>query len=137
MGDPMAAEFRVEDVGVHGVDLEQAQARLREWRKVHRGQEKPVRTAGRFLKGPIPMAWIAAADKAGALMVGMCICYLKGLNKSATFKVSNMALAPWGVNRERKARGLRKLAAAGLIALEGRPNASPRVTVLRGPPEPQ
>jgi hypothetical protein len=124
----MLVEFRVEDVEVRG--LEQAQARLREWRKAQEGQGKPVRTTGRFLKGPIPMAWIAVADRAGALMVGMCLCYLMGLNKCATFKVSNMALAPWGVNRERKARGLRKLAAAGLIALEGRPNASPIVTIL-------
>jgi hypothetical protein len=116
------AIFRVEDVEVRGVVLEHAQP----W---------PVRVAGRFLKGPIPMAWIAAADRAGALMVGMCLWHLKGLNKTETFKVSNVALAPWGVNRERKARGLRKLAAASLIALVGRPNASPMVTILPCPPE--
>jgi hypothetical protein len=128
----MAREFRLEDVEVRGAVLEQSRVRLR---GAHGGQEKRVETAGRFLKGPVPMAWIAAADRAGALMIGMCLCYLKGLNKSATFRVSNRALEPWGVNRERKARGLHKLAATGLIALEGRPNASPIVTVLRGPTE--
>jgi hypothetical protein len=129
---PMAV-FKVEDVEVRCGDWQQAQARLREWRKAHKGAEKRVRVTGRFLKGPVPMAWIAAADEAGALMVGMCLWYLRGLNKAETFKVSNAALAPWGVNRERKARGLRKLAEAGLITLETRPNASPMVTVLQYP----
>ena len=126
------SEFRVEDVELRSGVLEQAQARLRERWKAQKGGGTPARMTGRFLKGPISMAWIAAADAAGALMVGMCLWHLKGLNKTTTFKVSNVALAPWGINRERKARGLRKLAAADLIALEGRPNASPVVTILDG-----
>jgi hypothetical protein len=125
------AEFSLENVALDGPLLEQARAGL----LVRGRQARTVRTAGRFLKGPIPMAWIAAADKAGALMVGMCLWYLAGLNKSDTFKASNAALAPWGINRERKARGLRKLADASLIALTGRPNASPIVTMLDRPLE--
>jgi hypothetical protein len=119
-------EFSLENVGLDPAWLKQARSKL----LVHGRQGRTVRTAGRFLKGPIPMAWIAAADKAGALMVGICLWYLSGLNKSATFKASNAALAPWGINRERKARGIRKLADAGLIEVVGRPNASPIVTIL-------
>jgi len=85
------------------------------------------------------MAWIAAAIKARALALAMGILYLKGLHKADghPFPVSNRMLKPWGITKTMKTKGLPKLAAAGLISIESRPNASPMVTVLRGPLEPE
>jgi hypothetical protein len=113
--------------------------RLSEWRQEHPAGGRPVRTTQRFLSAPhVPMAWIATAIKVGALPLAIGILYLKGLHKAdgQPFPVSNRMLKPWGITKTMKTKGLPKLAAAGLIAVENRPNASPMITVLRGPLEP-
>src|SRR5262249_8059863 len=46
------------------------------------------------------------------------------------FKVPNKALASYGIDRHAKTRGLRELAAMGLIIVEQQPRKSPRVKVL-------
>lgn len=113
--------------------------RLLEWRQEHPAGGRPVKTARRFLSAPhVPMAWIAAAIKVRALPLAIGILYLKGLHKAdgRPFPVSTRMLKPWGITKAMKTKGLPKLAAAGLIDIENRPNASPMVTVLRGPLEP-
>jgi hypothetical protein len=50
---------------------------------------------------------------------------------SSTIKVTNQALAPWGVGRAIKRRALAKLASAGLIEFVERSNAAnPRIRII-------
>jgi hypothetical protein len=58
-----------------------------------------------FLKGPIPIHWLASTRKASptALTVGLYLWHLSGLKKKKTFKATNRTL-PSRVKRIRKSR---------------------------------
>jgi hypothetical protein len=77
---------------------------------------------GRFLKGPIPWAWIiAAAELPGhALLVGLCIWRLAGATKSYNVSFGNSDLKPLGIDRAAKSRALQALETAGLISVARR-----------------
>jgi hypothetical protein len=87
---------------------------------------------GKYLAGPIDVAWLSAARRLGVtpLWVGLHLWFLKGLKKSNTFLVTNLMLEEWGVLPDAKTRALRKLASAGLIALESRGKRNPKVTLV-------
>jgi hypothetical protein len=109
------------------LQLDQVTAR-RDTRQGRRSS--PVK--GRFIAGPIPVAWVCRASKLGvkALLVGMALWHLKGLRKAGTLIVSNIMLRDWGIRSDAKRRALRKLERAGLIRVEGRGKRSPQVTIL-------
>lgn len=105
-------------------------------------EKAPRHKAGeRFLRGPIPMAWINAASKAAGkgsgLKVAIAIWYLSGLNRQAkTIKLSSSVLAKMGVKRHAGYRGLEALENAGLVRVERQDGRSPMVTLIRaGGPE--
>ena len=87
---------------------------------------------GRFLKGPIPWSWIAAAAAlpSRALLVGLCLWRLVGAMKSDTVSFGNSDLRPLGIDRATKSRALRALEGAGLIKVARKPGRFPKVTVL-------
>jgi DNA-binding transcriptional ArsR family regulator len=91
-----------------------------------------VGVAGRFIKGPIDVAWLMQARKLGvtAYHVGLSLWFLSGLKHSDIFLVSNLIMQEWGVSSDAKSRALRTLEKAGLIAVERRGKRSPRVTLL-------
>ena len=86
---------------------------------------------GRFLKGPIPWAWIIAAAKlpGHALLVGLCIWRLAGATKSYNVSFGNSDLKPLGIDRAAKSRALQALETAGLISLARRRGRFPTVTL--------
>lgn len=86
---------------------------------------------GRFLKGPIPWAWIAAAAALPdqALLVGLCVWRLAGATKSRTVSLGNFDLKPLGIDRAAKSRALHALEQAGLIAVARRHGRFPIVTL--------
>ena len=90
--------------------------------------ERPAITGGRFLKGPIPWSWIAAAAAlpGQALLVGLCVWRLVGATKRDTFSFGNSDLKPLGIDRATKSRALRALEQAGLIELTHQPGRFPR-----------
>lgn len=90
---------------------------------------------GKFIKGPIDVAWVCQASHLGvkALLVGLALWHLKGLRKADTFTVSNLMLQDWGVLPDAKSRALRKMERAGLITVERRGKRSPRVTLCASP----
>jgi DNA-binding transcriptional ArsR family regulator len=99
------------------------------------GNRRPRRRStapGIFIAGPVDVAWVLQAGRLGvkALLVGLLLWHLRGLKRSDTFKVSNMMAERWGVTPDAKGRALRKLEAAGLIAVERQGKRSPRVTLL-------
>lgn len=100
-------------------------------RKAHRA----VHPQGRFVKGPIDVAWLLHARKLGvtAYHVGLGLWYLQGLKRASTFLVSNLMMQDWGVSGDAKARALQALERAGLVIVERRGKRSPRVTLLQVP----
>ena len=87
---------------------------------------------GRFLKGPIPWAWLAtAAQQPGkALHVAIVIWFLSGLKKSRTIALPGSVLRTMGVNRHAGYRGLKALEKAALVTVERHPGRNPIVTIL-------
>jgi hypothetical protein len=101
-------------------------------------KRKKKRVKGRFLRGPIPMNWIAQAHKCGgkAGLMGNILWHLAGMNKNArAVTVTNVEVARWGLNRYAKRRALNALAGAELITIERSGKRSPLVTILDGPAE--
>jgi hypothetical protein len=98
---------------------------------VTRQGRRPSPIQGKFILGPIPVAWLCQAAKLGvkALLVGMALWHLRGLRKADTFLVSNLMLEEWGVLADAKSRALRKLEAAGLVKVDRRRKRSPLVTL--------
>jgi hypothetical protein len=88
--------------------------------------------AERFLKGPVPMSWLAAAAQlpGKALAVGLALWRLAGATKSKTVRLGNTEMDEWGVDRSAKSRALHARDQAGLIKIEQRPGCLPLVTIL-------
>ena len=96
------------------------------------------RKGERFLKGPIPWAWLAAAGRASGqgLHVALVLWLESGMKRSATVPLAHARLAELGVTRFAAARGLKALETAGLVSVERRPGCSPRVTISAMPVPP-
>jgi hypothetical protein len=102
------------------------------------GEAKPARRKprlrGRFLKGPVPMPWLAQALHVGSgsgLMVGNILWHLSGLkHHEKTILLSNVEVERWGISRQAKWRALGALERAGLITIERRRTRSPMVTLV-------
>jgi hypothetical protein len=89
----------------------------------------------KFLKGPIPLHWLARAaavsGSGSGFKVAILLWYLSGLNRSsATVKLSNKILRIFGVKRHAAYRALDTLSRASLIAVSRSPGQCPRVTIL-------
>jgi DNA-binding transcriptional ArsR family regulator len=109
-------------------DLATKRAAIRKGRPI-----SPI--SGRFIAGPIDVAWLSQARKIGvtALWVGLSLWFLRGVRHSDNFIVSNLIVREWGVLPDAKSRALRKLEKAGLITIERRGKRSPHVTLVMQP----
>lgn len=103
----------------------------------------PQRESGMFLRGPIPWDWLtsAAGTPGKALHVALVLWQLRGMTNKDTVRWQPAHAERFGLGRHAVYRGLKALAAAGLIAVEWKPGAAPLVTILpapsvaRGPPD--
>ncbi len=109
-----------------------------EWNgKTFRSHDKstrvPPNTEGLFLKGPIPISWLARAERRGlsALTIGLELWLLCGLRKS---KVVDLNLSQLRLTdaraRQSNQRGLRKLEEAGLVRVSRRPGRRSQVEIV-------
>jgi len=100
------------------------------------GQESLLRPRrrGRFLKGPVPLAWLATAARlpGRALHVGVVIWFRAGLTRNRTVRLSRVHVAPFGIDRYAMRRALAELEAAKLLSVTRASGRSPVVTVLPG-----
>jgi hypothetical protein len=101
----------------------------------HGQSSNPGRQAGRFLKGPIPLAWLrrAAVLPGKALAVGLAVWFLSGLRggRKDGLKLTRNTLEQLGVtDRWAKSRGLQALREAGLIEYVSKHGKNPVVTLL-------
>jgi hypothetical protein len=94
---------------------------------------KPAIVGG-FLRGPIPLSWLKRLchEKCGrtAHSAALAVWYVAGLRKSSTVTFTSKVALQFGLDRTGKARGIKSLEAAGLIAVEKRPRKNPLITIL-------
>lgn len=72
-----------------------------------------------FLRGPIPVWWLARAHEAGgsALAAGLALWFVRGVSgKPSPVKVTASVRRRFGLSPDRNGYGLRALEAAGLVA---------------------
>jgi hypothetical protein len=95
-------------------------------------KKKPKTGSGHFIKGPIPVNWIARANKFGspAGLVGPVLWYISGLTKSKTVVLTSRKIKEFNLSRYIKYEGLKALEKAELIAVERRKKQNPIVTIL-------
>lgn len=86
----------------------------------------------RFLKGPIPLAWLetAAALPGRSLHAGIALWYAAGLMRSTSVPLSNISGLRFGLDRNAKYRALDWLEKAGLVVVERKLGRAPMVTIV-------
>jgi hypothetical protein len=94
--------------------------------------KSPRRQKGDFLKGPIPLEWLASAARlpGKALAVGVAVWFESGRKKRRTVALTGPVLQRFGVSRFATYRALQILATAGLVSVERRTGKNPTVTLL-------
>ena len=84
-----------------------------------------------FVKVPLRvMAAITKATRTPKAMVGILLLHEAWKAKGASFTLSNVKLARYGISREVKRRALAEFEASGLILVKRRNSQTPVVTVL-------
>jgi hypothetical protein len=82
-----------------------------------RTKKKRAHATEPFLRGPVPLAWLARAHAAGgsALAVGLALWFVRGVSgKAGPVKVDSSTRRRFGLSRDQTGYGLRALEAAGL-----------------------
>jgi hypothetical protein len=87
---------------------------------------------GKFLKGPIPMDWLAraAALPGKALAVGLAVWFEAGCVGRAEVTLSLSRIGRLGLTKNTARRGLVALERAELVGVDRRPGRAPRVTLV-------
>jgi hypothetical protein len=94
--------------------------------------EPPAR---RFIKGPLPLAWLqrAAVLPGKTLHVALGLWYVKGLYRADTFAFKRKLAAELGVSPDATYDALTSLERAGLIHVDRHRGRAPVVTILALP----
>jgi hypothetical protein len=93
----------------------------------------PRHKAGeRFLKGPIPMAWLNKAMQlpGKSFQVAIIIWYLASMKNNRQVKLTQKELDIFNINRNAKYRALAELKSVNLISLYSENGKNPTVTLL-------
>jgi hypothetical protein len=100
-------------------------------RKVPPPRHKP---GARFLKGPVPWAWLRTAirlhRRGRALDLGLLLWLEAGLTRSRVVRVNLSRLGDLGISLESASRALRNLELAGLVSVARRPGRQSEITLL-------
>lgn len=122
----MLSDIRIEDVQIESsLDITKYTA-------------APMKRSWRFIKGPIPMAWMSKAAKRPGKsgLVGLVLWYWAGIRRKKKFKFSVSRLeGDWGVTKYSGLRALNCLEAAGLIRIEKIKGKMSLVTILHSEPK--
>ena len=94
----------------------------------------PRRVSGFFLKGPVPLAWLACAAglRGRALAVGVLVWFMVGIRRANVVTIPAPRLAEFGLDRFAFYRGLAALERRGLVRVERRRGATARITLVDG-----
>ncbi len=85
-----------------------------------------------FLRGPIPLDWLAIASKLGgkSLHVGIALWFFAGIKRRRSVPLNLSQSERFGFDRFSGSRALTALEQAGLVRLERYPGRKPVVTIL-------
>jgi hypothetical protein len=98
-----------------------------------RHEEQHERRARHFVKGPIPVNWLARAaiHRGKALAVGLAVWHCAGLKKRRDcLALCPKMLARFGIARQAGYRGLRALESANLVRVDRGRGRCPRVSIV-------
>ena len=101
------------------------------------GKLMPVPKKELFLRGPIPLEWLAraAALPGKTLNVAIALWWHHGMAKDHPFKLTRKALKSLSVERDAAGLALTRLEQAGLIQVERNPGQRPTITLQKLVPE--
>ena len=121
---PHPDSFDVDVLRLPGSDLTALRQKRRRKPPRHRQGEK-------FLKGPIPWPWLERAFllPGKALHVALLLWREAGCRRCRTVRLCLNGDLPAGLNRQSAQRGLRQLAAAGLVGVHRYPGRGLEVTL--------
>jgi hypothetical protein len=90
--------------------------------------------AALFLRGPIPLAWLAsaAALPGKTLNVGIALWWLHGMAKGKPFKLTQKSLQTLNVERDAASAALVRLERVGLIRVVRKAGQRPTVAMAVG-----
>jgi hypothetical protein len=92
----------------------------------------PATTKQFFVKGPIPLEWLAVAAKlpGKTLHVGLLLWFLKGLRRSSEVPLTSSWLAIFGLEHVTAYRALQALETAGLVTVRRQRGKAPVITLV-------
>jgi len=102
-------------------------------------QRKQIRIHQRFIKGPIPVPWMAEAFALtpSAAKCALALYYQLGLSGSDEFKIEPARFRELAIDDTARRRGLRDLEKAGLIRLQKQTSKSPTIKMIRATKPPR
>jgi hypothetical protein len=95
----------------------------------------PQPDGGKFVRGPIPLDWLRAANTCGrrSISVAVLLWYGAAWQKSNPFKLSRDTLAELAVSPRTARRVLERMKSIGIVEVEFHRGRSPLVTILALP----
>jgi hypothetical protein len=102
------------------------------------GRPPRHRQGEKFLKGPVPWAWLESAMRlpGKALHVALALWWEAGCANRRTVRFCLNGSLPGGLTRQSARRGLRRLAAGGLVTIRHLPGRGLEVTLSETPSPP-
>lgn len=97
------------------------------------GRRRQEKRDTQFVKGPLPLGWLAAVAQTGhpkAWAVLMALRYKADVTREAWVKPPPAALAMFGIDKDARSRALAALEQAGLVEVQRRKGRPPLVRVL-------
>src|SRR3954465_14319361 len=97
------------------------------------GRARAARREAQFIKGPLPLGWIATAAKAGhplALPVLLALKYKADTLRQPWVKPPSAVLRLLGVDKDARSRAIAALERAGLVQVQRRGGRPPLVRLV-------
>lgn len=98
-----------------------------------RNEREQSRLCRRFIKGPIPVPWMARANrlrKPSAAKVAVALFYQRGLCNRDEFKIEPARFVELNIDELTRRRGLAELERSGLITVQRWAGRSPVVAMI-------
>ena len=103
------------------------------------GRARAAKREARFIKGPLPLGWVATAAKAGhplALPVLLALKYKADTVRQPWVKPPAAVLRLLGVDKDARSRAIAALERAGLVEVRRRKGRRPLVRLVPWAPRP-
>ncbi len=94
--------------------------------------KKPKKHLDKFIAGPISFEWVSKACMLGgkSANIAFALCYMKGLQKSCTVKLTHKTFHEFNVSTKTAGHLLKRMEDVGLISVVQLPGRSPQITII-------